>query len=511
MSSCDSSPPEIIYSQEQNQPVISENTQPEIPTQPNKISENIPTWCEKDCPVLIFVDSPTYNILKEKVDRFVTDVKKDVKAEVFLEVVSVNENPTVIRNKIQDAHKNNNLQGVIFVGDVPIVQSKFVDIYNPEGTLAANDKCYMEVIKNQIFTKTEEGWTCKTDTKDNKYLSPEKMWHGRILPPQNDKIKFLSDYLDRNHAYRNEQLSFEKGSLFYYDTEFIQKNSNPELFASYFAGLDTLYDNSKVQTLASDFTKEQQAITEGKNGITQNTYLNKLKESREFVIVNQHGLTNFHEPNIRSEQIKEAVPQALAYLFYSCSVGGFQDQNYLAGNYLFSGKGLIAIASSSQLLVGFPEGELRGPRDAGTYKFFKLLNSGATFGEAWLVSDLGSGNLLGDPTLRLRPQKIASIKLELNKIKLNSLHDIKSVKIYNLGQKNLENLNGYTSYNHAYDPKQLETEVQTPSELLPTSNKEILIAIEQAPQGNFNGQIHLVYAGEDGYWIHFLPISGTIN
>ena len=160
--------------------------------------------------------------------------------------------------------------------------------------------------------------------------------------------------------------------------------------------------------------------------------------------------------------------------------------------------------------MGFPTGEITTPRDASNYEFFKLLNSGATFGEAWLFTDSASGTLLGDPTLRLRPQKIASVNLEPQSLTLNSLQKLEKVKINNLGSEDLENLAGRITYNHAYDDKQLELEAQVPSELKPNSQQELLIAIEEAPKGSFNGQLHLVYAGKEGYWIQLFPISGTI-
>ncbi len=467
---------------------------------------NIPTWCEGGCPVVVFVDSNTYSLLKYKIDRFVEDIKRDVKAEVFLEKVNIDENPVNIRNKVQNYYDTNRIQGVIFVGDIPYVQVQFT-----EG-LGAYDWCYADTVRDYIFTETSEGWICALEGMSGSYTS-RKMWYGRILPPEENKINLFSNYFDRNHAYRTGSLNYDEGSLFYYDNNIdfnnVEETDKPELLAQYIGGYKSLYDLSNIEIISTNGLEEYNQIVGGGLPITQGEYLEKLKESREIVIINQHGLTNHHFPDISSEDIKIVKPQSLAYLFYSCSTGGFQDENYIAGNYLFSGKGLIAIAHSTPIMVGKPS-EVRWPSDAMTYNFFNLLDKGVSFGESWITLSNGGGvvgSILGDPTLRLRPQKIAPVKITPDKIEMDKELTLYESTIFNLGNNDLELLYREFRFNHVYDADEIEVGAKTTSLIPAMESKQNEFYFEG--DENFDGEQLLVYSGEDGYLINFYSVGGT--
>jgi|SRR3989344_775411 len=160
-------------------------------------SGKLTTWCERDCPVIIFVDTQTYNTLKDKVHLFAQDIAHDIRADVFLEITDKNDQPVEIWNKI---HQKNNVQGVLFVGDIPVVQheSKY------------NDNCY--VTSNNVFTRIGENWTCSISQNN-----PET-WHTRF-GKQKETIMQLSNYFDQNHAYRTQK---------HENAQIIEANHTPE-------------------------------------------------------------------------------------------------------------------------------------------------------------------------------------------------------------------------------------------------------------------------------------------
>jgi len=454
------------------------------------------TWCEKGCPVIIFVSYDTYDQLESKITRFASDISADISAPVYVELFALGDKPKNLRKKIIDLNNQRNVQGVILF-DAPILLTSFVA---PGGgtELGAYDSCYTDLIYDYNFIRTSKGYICKFNNLKSGSTTSVHMWYSRLLPPGENKIEQLSDYLDRNHAYRTGALDFNRGSLVYSDQEFVLGSDNPHSLLLYFGGKDTLYTDSQIKVIQTT-----------SNNQNKNAYLNELKKSYELVIVNQHGCPTGHFYDIKADEIKSTKPDALGYLFYSCSVGAFQEDDYLAGRYLFSGNGLVAIAHSTPVLTSVgADGPVRGVEDVTSYKLLNLLNHGANFGEAWLFSyGAISGSLLGDPTIRLREKRFVTIELSQSKVQLDSIGIITEVTIFNHGSKDVKIMAHPFTLNHPYDTDLVELEAETPGIIPQGLSDNIKLAIE-AKNGNFDGRLPLIFVGDEGYSIKFLEISG---
>ena len=458
----------------------------------NKLS----TWCEKNCAVIMFVSYDIYNQLKEKINRFANDVSQDIKAPVYIELFDIDDKPGNIRKKIFDIHNQRNVQGVILF-DAPILLTSFIA---PGGgtTLGAYDSCYTDVIYDYSFIRTSRGYICKYNNLKSGSTTSTEMWYSRILPPGENKIEQLSLYLDRNHAYRTGALNFNRGSLVYSDQEFVLGSDNPNLLTLYFGGKDTLFKDSEIELFRS--TKEN---------TMRESYLNALKNSNELVIINQHGSPSTHFYDISLNDIKDIKPNSLGYLFYSCSVGGFQEDDYLAGRYIFSGNGLVAIAHSTPILTNVgPTGLVTKAEDATPYKLFTLLQHGASFGESWMFSYGSiSGSLLGDPTLRIREKKIADVRLEQDRLNLYSIDKEYEITIWNDDRSDIKNLYHPFTINHPYEFGLIELETHIPGKIKKESNDKIKVILEER-NGSFEGRLPLVFVSDNGYSIQFLHITG---
>ncbi len=120
---------------------------------------------------------------------------------------------------------------------------------------------------------------------------------------------------------------------------------------------------------------------------------------------------------VYSETIQQRDPPVLFYNLFSCGPGRFTDENYLAGAYIYhTSYGLITIASSkSGSMLNFQDfTEPLGENKCMGFSLQQWFESQAPF-ELWEKEWYYGLILNGDPTLKLEPDIISD--LELNIIK----------------------------------------------------------------------------------------------
>ena len=457
-------------------------------------SANELTWCEKGCSVILIMSWGLYEQLQSEINRFADDISDDIKAPVYIELFDLKDNPNNIRAKILELDSQRKLQGVIFF-DAPIVLRSFTA---PNGIeYGAYDFCYTDLIYNVTFSKTPKGYICNYHNIKSGSSTTLQMWYSRILPPGENKIEQLSSYLDRNHDYRKGKLNFNQGSLIYADQEFSINSDDPKLLTLYFGGKDVLYQDSEINLIQTN-----------SNDNKRNEYLKSLKNSNELLILNQHGAPVFHNYDINVEDIKNIKPNILGYLFYSCNVGAFHKDDYLAGRYIFSGNGLIAIAHSTPIRTNVgPDGPVEKASDATPYKLYALLEKGASFGESWLFAyNSIPGSLLGDPTIRLRERKIADFSISQNKINLDTINKLYEINLVNNNINELRNLQHPFTFDHPYEHDLIEMELSLPGKISKNSEGKVMLGLEKQ-NGHFKGRQPLIFVGDDGYSIQFLEIT----
>ncbi|MBI3033599.1 hypothetical protein HYY72_00370 [Candidatus Woesearchaeota archaeon] len=354
--------------------------------------------------VFVAVDSSTYSQLKLEIDRYVNDVQKDLNLTVALKTYDSAVDPKKIKQDIVTEMQNKKLEGIVLIGAIPFIKI----VQSPTGDYPS-DVVYFDL---QNTCDYDAAGNIESSSLWNKcgYMAPfhdHQFWIGRITPPQNG-MQLLKNYFKRNHEYRMGTLQYDKKMLAY--LQIVQADVNTgardnveqEFRDSLKRGW--LYSQSSVDLL----------IPTDKTCSMDGEYLNKLdQESYESVFVNAHGAPTMHECDITSDTIKKHQPKALFYEFRSCSVGDFSNPDYLAGQYLFNGNGLVVSAPPT---VVFGASVV----DEGMEY---LLSRGMTFGDAY--RSVGNANtwLLGDPTLRLRynVQGNAKISVNVDQLKLDKL------------------------------------------------------------------------------------------
>ena len=251
-----------------------------------------------------------------------------------------------------------NLKGVILIGDLPFAQFK----KDSETFLA--DLFYMDL---------DGSWTLsnKYYTAHSGNTAPE-IWVGRLNAKTltgKSEVNFLKSYFNRNSSYRSKGLASNGRGLFYSD-----KTSN----------LSKLF-GAKIDTTYTDNYKKNYGWT----------HFSGSASNYKTVTFN------------KGESASSAHAKESQSLFYNLidipKIGNFNKGNHLAGHYLFSNNYcLAALANSAPTGASFSS-------DLMLYSKLSNGNTGTTtLGDAfleWFKENLTTPNyglvILGDPTLTM--------------------------------------------------------------------------------------------------------------
>jgi len=238
----------------------------------------------------------------------------------------------------------------------------------------------------------------------------------------------LRNYFEKNHKFRDGQVSFDEKFLIYgpvlLDLEKSLREANVKNFLS-ILNLSRLhpYKNTGIKFLPPESS--------------DNAFFDELNHKYEYVLYNGHGTPFFQQKNINYETIVSKAPKALLYEFGSCSVGRYLEERYLAGAYLFKTDALIALAAQTPIFVAFQP----------NYHLQRFLASGKSIGDASKMSNLGAYRILGDGTLKLRYYKeppadapkilLDKLELDLEKLSLKEGQRQTTIAVKNVGKTTL--------------------------------------------------------------------------
>ena len=348
------------------------------------------SWLSTKRSVAIFVDTATYSSLKDKIERLGADISRDLKAKVF--VFSDNwESIGRIKEMLVEKYNQDGLIGSVLIGAIPTAYFE----YQNAGSTPSD--WYFQDLSDKFVDADGDGKFEKEHYLNETDITMRDIWTGRLKPPVggSEGIELLRQYFDRNHDYRTGALGYDRKML-YFGSIAINQNGMSE------ADYDNLVNQIDDYTALYDSDEQVHRVYDSDMEVQKQQYLSSLSGSYDFVFVNIHGSPTTQwlggSTSIYHHEIIDARPQALFTNLASCSNGDFTQDNYLAGWYLFSSKSLAVVANSVvTMLVGAISVEF--------LQDYIPLGLGATFGSmckndrSYLVT-----NLLGDPTLSLRPK-----------------------------------------------------------------------------------------------------------
>ena len=383
--------------------------------------------------IAIFVSNDVYSSLSAEIERYKNDIEEEWNHKYRETGVTIIRRDSFtkeyVKSRVSELWKNENLAGVVLIGDIPhytFRPTKDLALYDD-----SNNPSDIEVPSDFYYIDVED--TCNYPDSYECTRNPE-IWLGRITPPGSDDVKLLKGYFDRNHAYRTGSLQYNDELLLYGASGF---KDTPSYGLNKQKAIDQIEKENK---LSSGYHTEGKYLEELKiiladepNSGDDALYFEELKKPYKYVYYHGHGLSTWSENDITPEVIKTSKPQALYYSLQSCSNGDFTVEDYNAGWYLFSGKGLVVTAGTVPIYGVFP------PVISGSVS---LLERGLSFGETFGPSQFYSITILGDPTLHLYDKIPSNAELRLSE---KSIDVVKSatktripIKIQNSGSETLK-------------------------------------------------------------------------
>ena len=373
----------------------------------------------------ILVDDLTYSGVTSEITQFIEDIHKDTHFSVQIKVFPSDIKKEIIKEYLKGIYFNNNLEAAIFIGDIPTA-------YYFPGTVTQEkiptDTYYYDVYDKCLFNEQNQAFESK-----NKFCNPIVLPFviSRITSPikGSSGVKLIKNYLDNNHAFRTGTISFDQKAVIYPQTfNSIEGDENEQ------ATLENVVGNFQrfyaINSLPM-YDKDSILIADWKNTVgnpePNKNFLQELSNGHQYIFVDAHGYPQGHLYNIDKNNLQN--PNAFYIDFYSCNVGKFTENDYIAGYYLLKGRSMFVKASSDFLFkpIGVVESQ----------KLF-LLKQGQPILETIKSQEEPSFIIqyFGDPTLKMQQgikQKNSKAKIHLDKdqIDFGEIKVCKNILSYN--------------------------------------------------------------------------------
>ncbi len=356
---------------------------------------------QREREIMVLVESRLISSLDSALEQYETDLKSEgykVKIESGLTSSTL---PTEIKKILQNEYEENeNLIGAVFIGNI---QAPLFNDFNRQGDpywhnyLA--DFYYMDLNgvwedydNNGVYDQHKYSETKVINWIQKKLnigdpLKPE-IWVSRIkadnLASLGNEIELLKSYFEKNHNYRTGKMElppkrafvvadgvkvFKSGwgarpDLLYTDINIVQCEDYPSDSLRKFLSSEEGYEWGVVNVFSGPRIHHFDYMRNPFNPEWWST-----RESKKNIVAYSDTI---HQPyDISWIDIKNLEPDVLFYHLLSSETGRFDVPDYLAGSYIFSGSGLVAIAGTQHSgAVGVPV-------------FYESLAAGKTFGESW--------------------------------------------------------------------------------------------------------------------------------
>ncbi len=337
--------------------------------------------------LIIAVEQPVYAALISfsEFDQFVNDIESERKYAVS--VVTVQSSSKEELYSYFQSKMTENLDGVLLIGDLPVVTYEHDYDYDSSGSTYAQfpmDLYYMDL--DGSWTDSDGDGRLDGHTAGTGDYKPD-IWVGRLTSSTvtsgagQDEVWLIRNYLHKNHLYRTGQLAIDNKAVLLHESDW---SSWGTLY------LDQVYPD----------------VTVINSGNMNQAYRSVLTENYEFVHVSVHSAATYHAftgGNIYATALPGIDPTSLFYSLYACTNCRFTTTNYMGGHYIFTPTyGLAAVGSTKvggmtgyQNFIPKMNTESRQSIGEAFEYWFGYHSSSSSSTVSWSYGMV----LLGDPTL----------------------------------------------------------------------------------------------------------------
>lgn len=339
----------------------------------------------------IYVEPGLRSAIQSSLETYVTDLTHEGYQVTVREFSGT---AAQLRNQLRSRWQHNDLEGALFVGDLPYVELTTLDSFSetPVEVTYPHDLYFMDLDGSyQLRSLAPDQHTDGSgDVGPEIYVS--RITTGNLSGVTGtDEVTAIEDYFTRNHAYRTGQLTFENRGVVFADDDWRGSGA---------AEMQDLYS----QVLAiNDLADTNKA-----------TYLNTLGLNYESILELIHSSPTAHALKvddtwewISNTEIAQTNPRAGFYNLFNCSSALFTESDNLIGTYVYSGDfGLNAVGSTKTgSMLGFPDyyrpqGEGDSVGQAFMQWFDQYARGTNTTTEDWMVDWFYGMTMQGDPTLK---------------------------------------------------------------------------------------------------------------
>ena len=510
-------------------------------------------------PIVVIVLGKNYNEIKENLLIWQETVEKETNQTVILKVYSEDISADEIKTEIKSLEEKYNVAGIIFFGHIPYylagqncneitsLTSPCINYYYDSNTNVvsldpdANPLKFLENLMptDAIYADLDDHCSKKTYYEKEVYYMDScnliqknsPFWIARITPPTEDikeENQLINDYLKKNYEYRtgkketldrvlmyipisyqisNQEITDVVGilknkfiNLLYQETPINSKEEiNEEGVNEYKCDLD-LSSFNEIDDSKSWMYKNNQLtlLLPCEEDNSDKRFLEEISKPYEYVIYNGHGSPTEMQLEMTKENFSKEN-KAIMYNMFSCTLGRFNEESYMAGEILFNTEALI-VKAAQMPIVGYLA-------DFQTEEIYLLKRGNMSIGgiQKFSNENMFSREIFGDPTLKLKqtggniknPEVEISNKLiNFGKIDSSSLETIKkNITIKNTGTEELEiKMLNSAYYFHSIDGKSYLIRL-TENNILISPGKSKILTFELENEdyiGESLGQILLI-------------------
>jgi len=163
--------------------------------------------------ILVIANSSLAPSIHSSLEQYVSDLQTEGYKTV-LHIMDSEESPSNLRNFLkQKWEANNNLEGALLVGDLPIVWFEINKDIGGYYSKFPIDLYFMDL--NGSWNDSDEDGIYDEHLNGEGDTYPE-IWIGRLTasPLDGDESELINNYFQKNHAYRTGELTLNKRAVF---------------------------------------------------------------------------------------------------------------------------------------------------------------------------------------------------------------------------------------------------------------------------------------------------------